>query len=214
MNNREYEIRLYEIDESKIKKIIKENNGILINKKRVMKIYTYNHPNNKKDSYIRIRDEGKQITLTIKTKLNSKYPIEREIEINNIEEADAILKFLGCKPKYYVEKIRETFQLGNSKEIVFDSYPGLPTYMEIDCHDEANLKKIANLLGFELSDHKKFNGKKVSVTDLYFELYGINNNKRKKGNLTFKDAKKNYEKLIKKNKTQFNQILKEQLKIS
>ena len=40
MNNREYEIRLYEIDESKIKKIIKENNGILINKKRVMKIYT------------------------------------------------------------------------------------------------------------------------------------------------------------------------------
>lgn len=213
MTNREYEIRLYDINEPKIKKIIRDNNGVLINKKRIMRIFTYYHPNDKKDSYIRIRDEGKQITLTIKTKLKSKYPIEREIEINSIEEGDAILKFLGCKKKYTVEKIRETYNLGNCKEIVFDSYPGLPTYMEIDCHDEDNLKKISHLLGYNLSDHNKFNGKNTSIDDLYFQLYGIKNN-RKKNDLTFKNAKKIFDKYITKNKNSFNKILKEQLKIS
>ena len=80
--NREFEIRLYNIDEKKIKKILKENNAILINKKRIMPLIAYHHPKEKRDSYIRVRDEGKQITMTVKTKLRSKYQNKESINRN------------------------------------------------------------------------------------------------------------------------------------
>ena len=207
MSKEEFEIRIYNFNERKVKKIIKDNGGELINKKRVMPVIVYTHPNKKKDIYIRIRDEGQQITLTVKTKLKSKYPIEREVEINSVEEGEAILKLLGFKEKYRIEKIRETYNLKGCKEIVFDSMPGLPNWMEIDCHSESSLKKIAKKLGFTLEDHSTH-----GVSDRYVELYGITKN-RKLGDLTFKTAKKVLSPYIKKNKKEFNKILNKQLKV-
>ena len=205
--NLEYEIRILNINESKLKKTILENKGKLSNKKRIMKIISYHHPYSKKDSYIRIRDEGDKITMTIKTKFKSKFPIEREVIINDIEEGDAILKFLGCKKKYIVEKIRETYKINGCKELVFDSYPGLPTYFEIDCDNENNLKKVSKLLGYNLDDHDN-----TSTNDLYLKHYGIKKD-RKLGDLTFANANKVLGPFITKNKKKFFEILNEQKKL-
>ena len=60
-----------------------------------MPLVSYSHPKGKKDSYIRIRHEGREITMTAKTKLKSKYVVEREVIINSVEEGDAILKLLS-----------------------------------------------------------------------------------------------------------------------
>ena len=46
--NLEYEIRIYNIDEKKIKKILKENNAELIQKKTIMPLIAYHHPKKKK----------------------------------------------------------------------------------------------------------------------------------------------------------------------
>jgi hypothetical protein len=51
---KEYEIRIYDFDEKKVKQLIKKNGGKLINKKTVMKIIVYKHPNNIDDFYTRI----------------------------------------------------------------------------------------------------------------------------------------------------------------
>jgi predicted adenylyl cyclase CyaB len=208
MSNREYEIRIYDIDENKIKRKIKQLGGKMVQKKMVMPIIVYYHPLNKKDFYIRIRNEGAEITMTLKTDISKKYPIEREIVINSVEEGDAILQLLGCKLKYKIEKIREIWKIKGCKEIVFDSYAGLPTYMEIDCHSLSGLKSVAGKLGYKLSDHSK-----KGLRDIYYELYGIDK-KVKWGNnkITFKNAKKIYIPLIKKNKKLFISILNEQLK--
>jgi len=42
-----------------------------------MPLIVYHHPKGKKNSYIRIRDEDHEITLTAKTKLKSTYVVER-----------------------------------------------------------------------------------------------------------------------------------------
>ena len=122
----------------------------------------------KRNTYIRIRNEGKQITMTYKEKLNQKFPVEREVEIDSFKEGEAILLSLGCKLRYGIEKLRETYSMKGAKEIVFDSYPGLPTYMEIDCHSLADLKRVAGKLGYKISDHDK-----TGPGDLYELLYGI-----------------------------------------
>ena len=46
--NLEYEIRIYNIDEKKIKKILKENNAELIQEKTIMPLIAYHHPKKKK----------------------------------------------------------------------------------------------------------------------------------------------------------------------
>ena len=209
--NLEYEIRIKNLSLKKIDKIknnIIDLGGKLINKRRIMPLSVYYHPLDKKDSYIRIRDEGKQITMTIKYNINSLYPVEREVTINSFKEGHAILKFLGCKIKYNLEKIRETYILKGAKEIVFDSYPGLPTYMEIDCHTKEDLIRITKLLGFKMSDHDKRN-----AGNMYKEIYGINQKEEEKKGFTFKNAHKIFGPLIKKNKSKFFNILKEQKKL-
>tara|TARA_B100001093_G_scaffold326540_1_gene311540 strand:- start:226 stop:861 length:636 start_codon:yes stop_codon:yes gene_type:complete len=198
----EYEIRIYNIDEEEIKDIILKNGGKLIQEKKIMPFIVFNHPKNKKDYYIRIRDEGYKITMTTKTKLRSKYVVEREIKIDSLDEGCAILEMLGCKIKYKIEKIREIYSLGNSKEIVFDSYAGLPTYMEIECENEEMLKQVAELLGYELKDNDK-----RGIKDLYYELYGISKKSKWGGNVTIKNAKNIFIPLLKKNEDNFLKIL-------
>lgn len=208
MSNKEFELRFYGYSESKVKSKIKELGGLLINKKRIMPLTVYNHPKGKKDSYIRIRDEGKQITLTSKTNLKKKFVTEYEVEIDNFEQANLILTSLGCKKKYHIEKIRETWQLPGCKEIVFDSYPGSDTYMEIDCHSEKSLMSIAK----KLEVYPDFVAPNFNLGDHYLDEYGIKKN-RKMGDLTFKDAKKQIGKYITKNKDKFNNILKKQQRL-
>ena len=207
-HNLEYEIRVYNINEKNIKKILKKNGATLIQKKTIMPLITYSHPNKKKDSYIRIRDEGHEITMTAKTNLKSKYVVEREVVINSIEEGDAILKLLGCKVNYKIEKIREVYQLKGCKEIVFDSYAGTPTYMEIDCHNLSSLKKISKLLGYTVEDHDT-----RSLPDIYYEYYGIPKKAKWGEEVTIKNGKKTFGPLIKKNKNKFMDILKKQMKL-
>lgn len=205
----EYEIRIYNIDENKIKKILIDNNAILIQKKTIMPLIVYDHPTKEKDSYIRIRNEGHEITLTTKTELDSKYPVEREVIINSMEEGDAILKMLGCTVRYKIEKIREIYKLDGCKEIVFDSYAGIPTYMEIDCENEENLIKISKLLGYSINDHDS-----RKLADIYYELYEIPVDIKWGNETTFKKAKDIFYPLIKKNKELFDEILFEQMKLS
>jgi adenylate cyclase class IV len=203
--DREIEIRLHNIDEKKIKKILKENGGKKVHKKTLFKIITFNHPVGNQDSFIRLRDEGHIKTMTIKTNLKDKYPIEKEIQINDLEQAQSILKFMGCTVKIESEKIRETWFIEGSKEVVFDAYPGTPTFMEVDCHKEKDLKRILKMLGYNLSEHDSRGASKI-----YLDNYEITED-REKSKLTFKNANKLLKPLIKKNEKIFNKILKEQL---
>lgn len=206
MDKAEYEYRFKDYDKKEIVKLIKKHGGKLKYPKRLLRISVYHHPNNKKNFYIRVRDEGSYITLTVKKKFKTKqFEDEYEITVDNYEEANNILKLLGCKLKYYVEKFRETWGLSGCKEIVFDQYPAAPEYMEVECNTKAKLDTTIKKLGFTQED--RWNG---GLGDLYSELYGIPKNNRKKGDLSFMQAKKNLYSYVKKNKKLFNDTLKQQ----
>ena len=68
---------------------------------------------------------------------------------------------------------------------------------------------MANILGYKIEDHDK-----RKLADIYLELYGIPKNIKWGKETTFKNAKNIFYPLIKKNKTLFKKILKEQLKLS
>lgn len=151
---------------------------------------------------VRTRTEGDKITFTIKMRTES-YDKEYEVTVNDQNMLDEMLQLLGIHKAYTLEKFREKYTTKDNKnELVFDHYPGLPPYLEIESSNETELFKLMKKLGLE--DESKFTAK-----DLYYELYGISKD-RKDSDLTFTNAEEMLGKYITKNKDQFIKILKHQ----
>jgi hypothetical protein len=122
-----------------------------------------------------------------------------------------MLESLGCTIKYEIEKTREIW-VHKGCEIVFDTYPGLPTYIEVECHNEKQLKNTMKEVGLT----EKMSSKNAA-SNMYKDLYGIPKlEERVKSDtdnlgLTFEHAKKKLNKSITKNKPDFERRLKEQI---
>jgi predicted adenylyl cyclase CyaB len=197
----EFEYNFIDFDKKKIINILKENNG----KKQdiyLFRVQIFTHPLNTKKTYIRIRDEGHRITLTYKYDLDKEFVKEDEVIINNFDEGCKILLNLGCTKKYYYEKIREIWNIGNV-EICFDTTPGKPEIMEIEADNKKELLKTLDLFKLKIP--------KTQNLSQYNELFGIiipHNT-----DLTFKNVKKVLGKHCKKNKNKFIKLVDEQLQL-
>ena len=112
---------------------------------------------------------------------------------------------LKLEKNFELHKYREIYRTKNGKtEVIFDNFPGLPPYMEIESKTEKDLQKTMKLLG--LPEEPKF-----SASDLYLEHYGITKD-RPDFPLTFSNAFEYLSKYITKNKKDFNDLIKKQIK--
>lgn len=132
----------------------KENLIEILNNKELVNFLEKFHNNSKK--WIRLRKTNKKTTLTVKHILadndtSIQQMMETEIEVPSIKEANDFLQALGYSHKSYQEKRRISYILDNH-EIDIDTWPGLPTYMEIEGESEEDLNKILNLLGYSMKD--------------------------------------------------------------
>jgi hypothetical protein len=167
--------------------------------------------------FTRVRDEGLgKITITTKTKAKSnskgKFVNEYEIEsTNSFENCRDLLLANHLNMKSYQERLRQKWIIPNRpdiKEIVFDIWPGLPIYMEIEATSEKSLNKILDELDTN-KDMCRYSGAGM----FYNEILGIpvdtiNNHTPK---LDFSSVGKLLKSDVTKKK-EFNKILKEQKK--
>lgn len=195
----EYEYSIYDFNKkdviAKIKKAKGKKKGIYL-----FRVQVLIHPLETAGTYIRVRDEGHRITMTYKFKdSKSKFEHENEVIVNDFDEAVNILLGVGCKKKYYYEKIREIWNIKNT-EIVFDSNPGVPDRMEIESENKSQLSEMV----------KYFEVKPEERLDKYMELFGFVTPRTI--DLTFKNVKKDLLKQVKKNKNEFIKLVDDQLK--
>lgn len=100
---------------------------------------------------------------------------ETEIVVNSIEETNELLENLGFSYRSYQEKRRVKYIL-DEHEIDIDTWPGLPTYFEVEGKDRNDLEKILNLLGYSFEDAIS-----CTVDEIYKEIgMDINNMKELK----------------------------------
>jgi adenylate cyclase class IV len=198
----EFEKRFRNFDYKKIKKILKEEEYNKIGS-FTFKIIKYG--GTKSNQSIRVRDEGYQITFTIKSADKSGYELEYEVVVNNYVMINLMLEQLGLKKTFEMEKYREIYKSKDKKtEVIFDHFPGAEPYMEIESNTEEELYKSIKL--FKLKEEPKF-----TIRDIYLEIYGIDKNILY-DSATFKNAKELLEPYIKKNNKKFNDILENQFK--
>ena len=164
----EYEIRFLKINREEILKKLKELNAKEIgNWLQIRKTYDLIKPN--PNSWVRLRTNGKTTTLTVKEIGSAKIDgtKEAEIVIDSFEETDTILSKIGLKARNYQENRRHQF-VYKDVEIDIDSWPLIPTYLEIEGPSEEAIKSVCKDL--ELDFEKSTT---MDVTDIYKKVYNI-----------------------------------------
>ncbi len=119
--------------------------------------------------WVRVRDEGDVVTMSYK-QLNDRTvhgTKEVTVIVNDFATTCLFLESVGFVSKSYQETKREKWMLGEA-EITIDTWPWIPTFVEIEALDEDSLKGIAAKLGFDWS--KALHG---SVETAYQAVYDV-----------------------------------------
>lgn len=164
----EYEIRILEIDkEEMIKKL--EELGATKKGEFKQKRYVYDLRPVEEGKWIRLRTNGKITTLTYKDIVSNTIDGTKEVEfeVEDFNKANEFLEKIGFKNRSYQENERIQYIL-NDVEIDIDSWPMIPTYMEIEGKSEKqvlNMKKILDI------DESKITT--LNCDDIYKQIYKI-----------------------------------------
>lgn len=169
----EIEAKFLNIDVDKIRAKLKEVGAILKYPERLMKRKVYDYPDErlkKEGAWVRVRDEGDgEITLSYKKLVDRTLYGTKEItlDVSNFETMCDFLQACGFDSKSYQETKREKWILGIS-EITIDTWPWIPTFVEIEAETEEEIHRVSNLLGFDWS--KALHG---SVETAYQDLFNV-----------------------------------------
>jgi adenylate cyclase, class 2 len=174
----EIEVKILNINVEEIKKKLVEIGAENVAKKNQRR-NIYSVIPGKINPWLRLRDEGNKVTLTLKHVLNDEIDgtQESEVIVDDFEKTNLILNKLGFFRKFYQENKRESYVL-NNVEIEIDTWPMIPAYLEVEGQSKEEIEKMVQLLGFTMEQTTSINVKKVylkygidieSIEELKFE---------------------------------------------
>ena len=167
MNN-EIEAQFLDINKNEIRKKLEEIGAKCVKPEVLMKRVVFDTGPN---SFARVRDEGNnKIVMTYKNVADEKSILgtkEVNVVIDNYENGILFMKGCGLEPKAEQESYRETWEYGDV-EICIDTWPWLPTFVEVEGPSEKSVWDTAKKMGL-----KKEKAKFGSVDSTYQYYYGV-----------------------------------------
>lgn len=168
----EIEAKWLNIDINNMRQLLSSVGAKMVKKERLMsrKIYDFSDDRlNKKGGWARVRDEGDKITLSYKQLNDRSVHGTKEVSLitNDFESTCIFLESIGLEQKSFQQTKRESWELDGS-EIELDTWPWIPSFIEIESKNEEKLKSIAMKLGLDYS--KALHG---SVETAYQAVYDI-----------------------------------------
>ncbi|MFH0869714.1 MAG: class IV adenylate cyclase [archaeon] len=170
--NAEIEAKFLDIDKEKIRKLLNKNGARLVHKEILMRRNVFDYPDQrleKKGGWIRVRDEGDKITLSYKQLVDRSITGTKEtsLDVSDFDSATRFLLEIGLIKDAYQETKREKWTLDGA-EITLDTWPWIPTFVEIEGDSENQLKSVSKKLNFDWS--KALHG---SVETAYQKYYDV-----------------------------------------
>lgn len=151
----EYEATFINIKKEALVEKLKSVGAILERPEYMQRRVTFELPEEKRDpnTWLRVRDEGDKVTLTLKSVDGKTITGQKEIlvEVNDLGDTVALIESIGCEKKSYQESKREQWQFGDI-EVVIDTWPFLDPYVELEGGSEEAVKTAAEQLGFNYGD--------------------------------------------------------------
>ena len=167
MNN-EIEAQFLDIDKKEIRKRLKGAGAKLVKPEVLMRRIVFDLGEHE---YARVRDEGGgKIVMTYKNVADEKSILgtkEVNVVIDDYENGILLLKACGLKPKAEQESYRETWTM-DDVEICIDTWPWIPTFVEIEGPSEKSVWDTAKKL-----ELKREKAKFGSVDSTYRHYHGV-----------------------------------------
>lgn len=170
----EYEIRVLDIDTEEIVAKLEKLGAKKVDEMEY-KRYVYYTKNRIDTEWVRLRTDGKHTTITYKNikKDTVDGTEELEITVDDFDKSKEMLELLGFEFKGYQENRRIRYVL-KGVEIDIDSWPLIPTYLEIEGENEEEVMNMVELLDV---DKEKLTA--LNCAYIYKEIYGIDVNRIK-----------------------------------
>lgn len=168
----EIEAKWLNIDMEAMRAKLKSIGATLVTPERLMTRKVFDYPDmrlEKIGGWVRVRNEGEKITLSYK-QLNDRSlhgTKEVTVVVNNFDNTCLFLTSIGLEANSFQETKRESWKLGDT-EIELDTWPWIPSFVEIEAKDEETLRKTAELL--ELDYAESLHG---SVETAYQAVYDV-----------------------------------------
>lgn len=149
----EIEAKFTDINSEEIRKKLLQTGAICVYEERLMKRKNFDFPDHRFDeirAWVRVRNEGEIVTLSYK-QLNDRTlhgTKEVDVEVNDFDKTCQFLEAIGMKNYSYQETKREKWEL-DGVEIVIDTWPWIPTFLEIEGSDEKSVRQVATELGLD-----------------------------------------------------------------
>ncbi len=170
--NTEIEAKWLNVDHNEIRDRLKECGAKLVQPQRLMtrKVFDYEDKRLEKiGGWVRVRNEGDKVTMSYK-QLNDRTlhgTKEATVVVDDFDKACGFLESIGLRANSYQETRRESWRLGDT-EIELDTWPWIPSFVEIEAPTEDELKAIAQKL--ELDYNNALHG---SVETAYQAVYDV-----------------------------------------
>ncbi len=132
------------------------------------KRYIYDFKPVEEHKWIRLRTNGIKTSLTIKEIRNDKIDgtKELEIEVSDFNKTHSILNELGYTHRAYQENKRTRYMY-EGIEIDIDTWPLIPTYVELEGDSEKSITNFIEKLGYKKEEIVTYDVSKI------YEHYGL-----------------------------------------
>lgn len=116
---------------------------------RLMRRHVYDIAAGDETRWIRLRDSGTAVTLTVKEIAHDGIDgtMETEVEVGDFEATNELLGRIGFEPKSYQENRRMSFEFEGA-QLEIDWWPRIPPYLEIEGRTREHVLEVGALLGF------------------------------------------------------------------
>lgn len=167
----EFEATFPNIDKKEIRARLKKAGAHLVRPEFMQKRNVFDLPKSNEipGGWLRVRDEGNKITLSLKIIDGDKISDQKEtcLEVNDFKDASFFLEKIGCEKKAYQESKRELWIL-DRVELTIDEWPHLEPFLEVEALSEEAVKNACQKL--ELDYSGALFG---SISELYAKRYGV-----------------------------------------
>lgn len=149
----EIEAKFLDIDPAGVREKLRNLGASMVFPEHITRQKIFDFPDFRLDndfSWLRLRDENGEVSLTLKKWEKEGVDGMKEIEfsIGSFEEAERLLLAIGLRVKSTQAKRRELWKLGDV-EFMLDTWPWIPTFLEIEGKSEQEVRDAASHLGLD-----------------------------------------------------------------
>ncbi len=168
----EIEAKFPGVDPMDVRKKLHSAGAVCLQPEVLMRRKVFDYPDlrlEKIGGWIRVRDEGNRVTMSYKQLNNRTLHGTKEVTlvVDSFDKGCDFLTSVGMYAKSYQETKRELWQLGDV-EVAIDTWPWVPTFVELEGGSEKVLRKAAIDLGLDWST--AMYGSVETVYQMYYQL--------------------------------------------